>query len=255
MPAGGLLLGRKTYEIFASHWPRVGDERPMAASSTPRRSTSPRGRSSTLEWTNSTLLEGDVAEAVEALKAEDGGYLFVIGSSELVQTLLRHDLVDTFVVWTFPVVLGEGKRLFGDGAIPIGLRLADVQTSTTGVTVATYERAGEIRFGSFGLETDRRPRASRRTRSSPARSRGGGPITWGGGARASAGRCRSGAAPRPGLCRARSRGSARAPRARPGRPTSRQCRPTDIIFGAPSRPRHRACRSCPSDRRRTGRRS
>ena len=107
-----------------------------------------------LTWSNSTLLEGDAAEAVAALKAEEGGDLFVIGSSDLLQTLLRHDLVDTFVVWTFPVVIGEGKRLFGDGAIPIGLRLADIQTSTTGVTVATYERAGEIKIGSFGLETE-----------------------------------------------------------------------------------------------------
>ena len=78
----------------------------------------------------------------------------MIGSSDLVQTLLRHDLVDTFVVWTFPVVLGSGKRLFGEGAVPIGLRLADLQTSTTGVTVATYERDGEIKIGSFGLETE-----------------------------------------------------------------------------------------------------
>ena len=76
----------------------------------------------------------------------------MIGSSDLIQTLLRHDLVDTFVVWTFPVVVGAGKRLFGDGAIPAGLRLHDVKTSTTGVTIATYERAGEIQGGTFGLD-------------------------------------------------------------------------------------------------------
>jgi dihydrofolate reductase len=76
----------------------------------------------------------------------------VIGSSDLIQTLLRHDLVDTFKVWTFPVVVGEGKRLFGDGAIPAGLELMDIKTSTTGVTIATYDRAGEIKGGTFGEE-------------------------------------------------------------------------------------------------------
>ncbi len=110
------------------------------------------GRLLTSRGRTPTLLEGDVADAVAALKAEDGGSIFVIGSSGLLQTLIRHDLVDTFIVWTFPVVVGQGKRLFGDGAIPAGLRLADLQTSTTGVTIATYERAGEIQSGSFALE-------------------------------------------------------------------------------------------------------
>ncbi len=156
LAAGGFLFGRRSYEILGSHWPRVGDDDPMAAklNSAPKYVASRTLTPDDLTWSNSTLLEGDAAEAVAALKAEEGGDLFVIGSSDLLQTLLRHDLVDTFVVWTFPVVIGEGKRLFGDGAIPIGLRLADIQTSTTGVTVATYERAGEIKIGSFGLETE-----------------------------------------------------------------------------------------------------
>jgi dihydrofolate reductase len=106
----------------------------------------------TLEWANSSLLAGDVPDAVRRLKAEDGDPLLVIGSSGLVQTLIEHDLVDTFIVWTFPVVLGEGKRLFGDGAVPAGLELTGIETSTTGVTVATYERAGEVKFGSFALD-------------------------------------------------------------------------------------------------------
>jgi dihydrofolate reductase len=93
-----------------------------------------------------------VPDAVRRLKAEDGDPLLVIGSSGLVQTLIEHDLVDTFIVWTFPVVLGEGKRLFGDGAVPAGLELTGIETSTTGVTVATYERAGEVKFGSFALD-------------------------------------------------------------------------------------------------------
>jgi dihydrofolate reductase len=153
LEAGAVLFGRRSYEILAGYWPTVGDDDRMAAklNAVPKHvaSRSPRK----LEWQNSTLLQGDVAEAVTRLKAEDGGGpLLVIGSSELIQTLLRHDLVDTFKVWTFPVVVGKGKRLFGDGAIPAGLQLTDLQTSTTGVTIATYERAGEIKSGTFGLD-------------------------------------------------------------------------------------------------------
>jgi dihydrofolate reductase len=149
LAAGGVLFGRKTYEILGSYWPRVGDDDPMAAklNAVPKYVAS--RTLDTFEWANSSLLDGDVPDAVGRLKAEDGDPLLVIGSSGLIQTLIQHDLVDTFKVWTFPVVLGEGKRLFGDGAIPAGLELNDIQTSTTGVTVATYERAGEIKFGSF----------------------------------------------------------------------------------------------------------
>jgi dihydrofolate reductase len=146
------VFGRKTYEILGAHWPRVGDDDPLAAklNAVPKYVAS--RTLSRLEWANSSLLRGEVPDAVGRLKEEDGDPLLVIGSSELIQTLIRHDLVDTYKIWTFPVVLGEGKRLFGDGAIPAGLELTDVQTSTTGVTVATYERAGEIEFGSFALD-------------------------------------------------------------------------------------------------------
>jgi len=152
LATGGVLFGRKTYEILGSYWPRVGDDDPMAAklNAVPKYVAS--RTLDTFEWANSSLLDGDVPDAVGRLKAEDGDPLLVIGSSGLIQTLIQHDLVDTFKVWTFPVVLGEGKRLFGDGAIPAGLELNDIQTSTTGVTVATYERAGEIKFGSFALD-------------------------------------------------------------------------------------------------------
>jgi dihydrofolate reductase len=152
LAAGGVLFGRKTYEILGSYWPRVGNDDPMAAklNAVPKYVAS--RTLDTFEWANSSLLDGDVPDAVGRLKAEDGDPLLVIGSSGLIQTLIQHDLVDTFKVWTFPVVLGEGKRLFGDGAIPAGLELNDIQTSTTGVTVATYERAGEIKFGSFALD-------------------------------------------------------------------------------------------------------
>jgi len=152
LAAGGVLFGRRTYEILGSYWPRVGDDDPMAAklNAVPKYVAS--RTLDTFEWANSSLLDGDVPDAVGRLKAEDGDPLLVIGSSGLIQTLIQHDLVDTFKVWTFPVVLGEGKRLFGDGAIPAGLELNDIQTSTTSVTVATYERAGEIKFGSFALD-------------------------------------------------------------------------------------------------------
>ena len=152
LAAGAVLFGRRSYEILAGYWPKVGDDDPMAA----KLNTVPKYVASRshpeLEWKNSTLLEGDVAEAVARLKEEDGDPVLVIGSSDLIQTLLRHDLVDTFVVWTFPAVVGDGKRLFGSGAIPAGLRLTDTQTSTTGVTIATYERDGEIKSGTFAPE-------------------------------------------------------------------------------------------------------
>jgi dihydrofolate reductase len=152
LAAGAVLFGRRSYEILGGYWPKVGDDDPMAAklNAVPKYVAS--RTQVALEWRNSTLLEGDVADAVARLKAEDGEYVLVIGSSGLIQTLLGHDLVDTFKVWTFPVVVGEGKRLFGDGATPAGLALTDIQTSTTGVTVATYERAGEIKVGSFALD-------------------------------------------------------------------------------------------------------
>jgi dihydrofolate reductase len=152
LEAGEVLFGRRSYELLAGYWPKVGDDDPMAAKLNAVRKHVASRSIEKLEWQNSTLLEGDVAQAVARLKSEDGAPLLVIGSSKLIQTLLRHDLVDTFKVWTFPVVVGEGKRLFGDGTIPAGLRLADIQTSTTGVTIATYERAGEIKRGTFGVE-------------------------------------------------------------------------------------------------------
>jgi dihydrofolate reductase len=145
-----VLFGRKSYEILAGYWPNVGDDDRLAAKLNSVHKYVASRSLEKLEWQNSTLLEGDVAEAIARLKSEDGGPLLVIGSSDLIQTLLRHDLVDTFKVWTFPVVVGEGKRLFGGGTIPAGLELTDIKTSTTGVTIATYERAGEIKGGTFG---------------------------------------------------------------------------------------------------------
>ncbi len=106
-------------------------------------------------WNNSILLKGDVAEEVAKLKAQEGGELQVHGSGHLLQTLLKQDLIDTLRIWQFPVVLGTGKRLFGEGTIPRGFRLVDTQLSTTGAVLHVYERAGDLRYGEVevGQET------------------------------------------------------------------------------------------------------
>jgi dihydrofolate reductase len=103
-------------------------------------------------WNNSTLIQGDVAEAVARLKEQSGAEIQVTGSGELIQTLLEHDLVDEYRLWVFPVVVGDGKRLFARGTIPAALKLVDTKTSSSGVAIHTYERAGELQYGSFALE-------------------------------------------------------------------------------------------------------
>ena len=105
-----------------------------------------------MEWGSSVLIEGDAAEGIAALKMEDGPELQVHGSANLLQTLLRHNLVDEFRLWVFPLVIGSGKRLFADGTIPAGLKLIDSKVSSTGVVIGTYEPAGEIVTGSFALD-------------------------------------------------------------------------------------------------------
>jgi dihydrofolate reductase len=157
-----LLLGRKTYEIFAAHWPHVTDD-PVAD---PLNRATKYVASTTLdraEWNNSTLLAGDVGEAVAGLKDETGPEIQVHGSSNLIQTLMRHDLVDEYRLWIFPALLASGKRLFSDGTIPGNLTLADSMTSSTGVIIATYERAGEIEPGSFALEEPTAAEVDRRS--------------------------------------------------------------------------------------------
>lgn len=146
-----LVLGRRTYDIFAAHWPHATEEQGAKPLNDATKYVASRGRPA-LEWRNSRLIEGDVAEGIAALKQEDGPELQVHGSGNLVQTLLRHDLVDQFRLWFFPLVIGSGKRLFGDGTVPAGLRLVDSVVSTTGVVMGTYEPAGEIVTGSFALE-------------------------------------------------------------------------------------------------------
>jgi dihydrofolate reductase len=150
--AEALLLGRTTYEIFAAHWPHVAADDPVGAvlNRVPKHVAST--TLTAVDWNNSTLLDGDVPTAVAALKASGTGEIQVHGSAGLVQTLIRHDLVDEYRLWTFPVVLGSGKRLFDAGAVPAGLELADDRTSSTGVVINRYRRAGDIRFGTFEVD-------------------------------------------------------------------------------------------------------
>ena len=141
--AGGILLGRRTYEIFAAHWPNASEEEQVLAEplNTKPKYVASRMLAEPLAWQNSTVLQDDVGEAVAALKQEDGQDLHVIGSSELVQTLVAHDLVDEFRVMIDPVVVGGGKRLFRDDGALRPLRLLDSQVTATGVIIATYAPA------------------------------------------------------------------------------------------------------------------
>jgi dihydrofolate reductase len=143
-----LVLGRRTYDIFAAYWPKAAEEAGGKPLNDATKYVASRGRP-TLGWGPSALLEGDVAEAVARLKREDGPELQVHGSGNLLQTLIANGLVDEYRLWTFPVVLGSGKRLFGDGTIPGALRLVDSTVSTTGVIIGTYRPAGELVTGSF----------------------------------------------------------------------------------------------------------
>jgi dihydrofolate reductase len=154
--AGAFLLGRRTYEIFAESWPKSTDPADEIATAL---NTQPKFVASrtldSLTWNNSSLLRGDVADEVARLKAlEEGGEIQVHGSGNLLQTLLRHDLVDALRLWQFPVVLGTGKRLFGEGAIPLGFRLVDTQQTTTGAVLHVYERVGTLKYGEVEVGQD-----------------------------------------------------------------------------------------------------
>jgi dihydrofolate reductase len=147
-----LLLGHKTYEIFAAYWPHVTDPNDPIAGPFNRVTKYVASRAKpTLAWQNSQWLGEDTVGALKKLKRQDGPDLLVQGSSGLLQTLWKHGLVDEFTVLTFPVVLGGGKRLFGDGAVPAGLKLVKSQSYPTGVIVATYRPDGAVKTGSFSL--------------------------------------------------------------------------------------------------------
>jgi dihydrofolate reductase len=141
-----LLLGRKTFEIFASYWLQHEEEGAGINNATKYVA------SNTLtshEWMKSVFLKGNVADEIKQLKGQDGPDLQVHGSGEFIQTLLKHDLVDEFWLKIFPVTLGMGKRLFDKGTIPAAYALVESQTSPAGVIIATFKRAGEVKTGSF----------------------------------------------------------------------------------------------------------
>ena len=147
-----LLLGRKTYDIFAAHWPYVSDPNDPIAAAFNRVTKYVASRSSPkLSWQNSQLLGRDIVASLKTMKAQDGPDLLVQGSSELLQTLWREGLVDELSVLTFPVVLGKGKRRFGNGATPAGLKLVKSQSFPTGVIVANYRPDGAVKTGDFQL--------------------------------------------------------------------------------------------------------
>jgi dihydrofolate reductase len=151
--AGGFLLGRRTYEIFAGHWPKVTDPNDPVAGALNREPKYVASRTlSSADWNNTTIMRGDVAEEVRKLKAQDGGEIQVHGSCNLIQTLLTHDLIDEMRLWVFPLVLGTGKRLFGAGTVPAAMRLTGTETSTTGAVLHVYERAGALSYGTAGLD-------------------------------------------------------------------------------------------------------
>jgi dihydrofolate reductase len=146
-----LLLGRKTYDIFAAHWPYRPDD-PIGKAFNAATKYVATHSPETLNWENSQSLGSDVVASLRKLKQEDGPVLLIQGSSELIQTLLAADLIDEFRLLIFPLVLGRGKKLFGGGTMPAAFKLTGSQASTTGVLMAAYERAGEIKTGSFALE-------------------------------------------------------------------------------------------------------
>ena len=143
-----LILGRKTYDIFAGYWPQHADEPFGKPLNDATKYVASRG-SLKLDWKDSHQLESDVAQAVAKLKEQDGPELQVYGSGDLAQTLMRNNLVDEFHLMVFPLVIGSGKRLFADGTIPAALTLTESAVSKSGVMIGTYVPAGEIVTGSY----------------------------------------------------------------------------------------------------------
>ncbi len=148
-----LLLGRKTYDIFAAHWPYAGPDDPIGILfDRITKFVATRNPDFDPAWKNSRALGPDVVATLRKLKSEDGPDLLTQGSTDLVQTLFREDLVDELYAFVFPVVLGGGKKLFADGAAPLALTLESSKTSPSGVTANRYSRAGAVRTGSFEFE-------------------------------------------------------------------------------------------------------
>ena len=144
-----LVLGRRTYEIFEAYWPYQPEDDPIARTLNAAKKHVASRTLKSLQWNNSSVLGGDIVSAVTALKVQPGHDLQIIGSGNLIQTLQAASLIDEYNVWTYPVVLGRGKRLFENGARPCALRLVVSKVSTTGVVMNTYVPAGDISLGSL----------------------------------------------------------------------------------------------------------
>lgn len=156
-----LLLGRRTYEMLAAHWPHAGDNPISDAFNRATKYVATRGTPS-FDWVNTQALPGDAVEAVRRLKSEAGPELQIYGSSSFLQSLIAADLVDEYVIRTYPLVLGSGKRLFEAGAPPRALRLLETDTSSTGVITSRFQPAGAVEPGSFGQEPSKAELARRR---------------------------------------------------------------------------------------------
>jgi len=159
-----LVLGRKTYEIFEAYWPYQPADDPISQSLNAAKKYVASRTLKTLHWENSVLLGEDVVEAVTALKAQPGYDLQIIGSGNLIQSLQAASLIDVYNVWSFPVILGRGKRLFETTVKPGALRLVSTQASITGVVMSTYVLAGDIQPGSFAQAEPSRKELDRRAR-------------------------------------------------------------------------------------------
>jgi dihydrofolate reductase len=160
-----LLLGRITYEIFAAHWPYANtSENPFAARINNAKKYVASKKLTKLDWNNSELIKGDVWNEIKKIKEQDGPEIQVHGSGNLIQMLLKHDLVDELWLKVFPITLGAGKRLFAEGTIPAGFKLLESEILPSGVIIASYERAGEVKTGSLGLETPSEAELARRKR-------------------------------------------------------------------------------------------
>jgi len=145
-----LLLGRKTYDIFAGYWPDAKGDFEIKEKFNAVKKYVVSHSARNLSWNNSELITGDVAEVLRQLKKQSGPDLWVHGSGNLIQTLLSENLIDRMVVWTFPVTVGGGKRLFAEGVPAKGFKLVDSKVSSTGVIIATYEPSGELKTGTIG---------------------------------------------------------------------------------------------------------
>jgi dihydrofolate reductase len=151
--AEDFLLGRGTYEIFYASWPKMISDDPISQGLNFKTKYVASRSLTSVEWDTARLIEGDVADAVRKLTTEDGGELQVHGSPGLIQTLLKEDLVDELRLITFPVVVGQGKRLFGEGTIPRTWRLKTHATTPSGALMAAYENAGEVTTGNMAPES------------------------------------------------------------------------------------------------------